>query len=1096
MKSVFRKTLLLVSVGAIGLFFMGGRSSFDRDNVQKPEVFMYKFLDGNRLNCTCASDGEYCDSRRTSASGLEWPRGSNRTSIFTAGYWIAGRHRPSGNLRTANIDYSTEYHSGPFLEGEVYNTTLNDDAAWTSRAGDPRYRLYKVQKNKPEGVDFGNVELDIDPWTEWPGDLGAPYEDLNTNGQWDPGTDIPQFFGDQMMWCVVNDVNRGKHSALGATSPIGLEVQILYFVFNDPGPLGDMMFMRWHVMNKSDADYDSCFFGMWSDPDLGDANDDLPGSDSLLSLGYIYNGDNDDGTATGYGATPPANGFDFFQGPIVEGEPTDTARFNGRLVPGSRNLPASSFVVYTNGSFASIIDPPDASPNYARIAYDYHLGKQGTAGIGITRPDGTPYPTFWFSGDPVAGTGDLPTNFPPGNFDPQDIRVMINTGPYTLAQGDTQEVVGVLLHAQGADRLQSVALLKQVDAIAQNAFDNNFQVPSAPEVPEISVSELDRQIIFNWTVGADETESYRFDDGIVDYRFEGYNFYQGESVNGPWTRIATYDSANGITLIEDFVPNLEAGKAYLTPVQFGEDAGLRRYYVVNQDVIRGVPLVNGRSYYFALTTYAYNWKEGAQDLGLRLALENAKDAVTVTPRGAAISDYVPTTGGDVLPHSRLPDDALIPEVIDPNQITGQTYAVVVDSPATSWSLIRAGSDTLVRSSTEFQGDATSPLVDGVLWKMTSPPAGVRTDDQTPTGWRYDPGFNAWSAGAGRDGAGNFWDASAGNSSIAFPNGQDLGDLGLARSTVPASELRMVEIRFSSTETSQAYRYLNNVPTFPPKPIVDSSFLPYINEKGGGLVYQKDYDVVTVPFTAWEVDPSDGDPTPRRLNVGFTENNDSVWSTDGALYFGLGAINAQWEPTTGTNGALEAIYVFSSDYSGTEDSTYTVNPANGRPINLKNNPVDIYYIVQVRKTNQANFYSDGDRIIATPNYALFPGETFGVETQARVQGVELATVQMGNINVFPNPYFGRNEAEQNQFNRFVTITHLPQVATIRVFTITGEIVRTLNHSDDSTFERWDLRNENGLPVASGVYILYIEIPEAGNRILKLAVIQPEERAARI
>ena len=51
----------------------------------------------------------------------------------------------------------------------------------------------------------------------------------------------------------------------------------------------------------------------WSDPDLGNANDDYVGCDTTLSLGFVYNGDNND--ESGYGAAPPAMGYDFFQGP-------------------------------------------------------------------------------------------------------------------------------------------------------------------------------------------------------------------------------------------------------------------------------------------------------------------------------------------------------------------------------------------------------------------------------------------------------------------------------------------------------------------------------------------------------------------------------------------------------------------------------------------------------------------------------------------------------------------------------------------------------------------------------------------------------------
>ena len=103
--------------------------------------------------------------------------------------------------------------------------------------------------------------------------------------------------------------------------------------------------------------------------------------------------------------------------------------------------------------------------------------------------------------------------------------------------------------------------------------------------------------------------------------------------------------------------------------------------------------------------------------------------------------------------------------------------------------------------------------------------------------------------------------------------------------------------------------------------------------------------------------------------------------------------------------------------------------------------------------------------------------------------------MAKINVFPNPYYGSNKAETNAYQRFVTFSNLPQTATIRIINLAGELVKTINHNNTTGYERWDLRNEVGLPVSSGMYIAFIEVPNAGNRTLKLAIIQPEERPTR-
>ena len=104
---------------------------------------------------------------------------------------------------------------------------------------------------------------------------------------------------------------------------------------------------------------------------------------------------------------------------------------------------------------------------------------------------------------------------------------------------------------------------------------------------------------------------------------------------------------------------------------------------------------------------------------------------------------------------------------------------------------------------------------------------------------------------------------------------------------------------------------------------------------------------------------------------------------------------------------------------------------------------------------------------------------------------LAKEDVKKVNVFPNPYYGVNPEEINKYQRFVTFNHLPAVATIRIFSIAGESVRVINKNNDSQFQRWDLANENGLPVGSGLYIAYIEMGELGNKILKFSVILEQQ-----
>jgi hypothetical protein len=105
---------------------------------------------------------------------------------------------------------------------------------------------------------------------------------------------------------------------------------------------------------------------------------------------------------------------------------------------------------------------------------------------------------------------------------------------------------------------------------------------------------------------------------------------------------------------------------------------------------------------------------------------------------------------------------------------------------------------------------------------------------------------------------------------------------------------------------------------------------------------------------------------------------------------------------------------------------------------------------------------------------------------------LAKDQVEQINVYPNPYYGVNTEELNKYNRFVTFTHLPKNAKVRIFNLAGVLVKNIDKTDDGQFLRWDLANQDGLPVASGLYIAYIDLPDLGTtKILKLAIVQEQQ-----
>jgi hypothetical protein len=102
----------------------------------------------------------------------------------------------------------------------------------------------------------------------------------------------------------------------------------------------------------------------------------------------------------------------------------------------------------------------------------------------------------------------------------------------------------------------------------------------------------------------------------------------------------------------------------------------------------------------------------------------------------------------------------------------------------------------------------------------------------------------------------------------------------------------------------------------------------------------------------------------------------------------------------------------------------------------------------------------------------------------------------NPYVVPNPYVGAASFEPQPFavsgrgDRKIEFRNLPANSTIRIYTITGELVETLKHDGNINkgVVAWDLRNLDNLEVAPGLYIYHVEGPDVGNFIGKFAIIK--------
>lgn len=92
-------------------------------------------------------------------------------------------------------------------------------------------------------------------------------------------------------------------------------------------------------------------------------------------------------------------------------------------------------------------------------------------------------------------------------------------------------------------------------------------------------------------------------------------------------------------------------------------------------------------------------------------------------------------------------------------------------------------------------------------------------------------------------------------------------------------------------------------------------------------------------------------------------------------------------------------------------------------------------------------------------------------------------QLANIRVVPNPYYGYSMYENSRLDNRVKITNLPEQCKITIFNMRGGLVKSIDKDNSSTFQDWNLKNEQGIPIAGGVYIVHIEVPGVGEQVLK-------------
>jgi hypothetical protein len=132
----------------------------------------------------------------------------------------------------------------------------------------------------------------------------------------------------------------------------------------------------------------------------------------------------------------------------------------------------------------------------------------------------------------------------------------------------------------------------------------------------------------------------------------------------------------------------------------------------------------------------------------------------------------------------------------------------------------------------------------------------------------------------------------------------------------------------------------------------------------------------------------------------------------------------------------------------------------------------------------------------------PFYTFSTGNVAAVHTKEAGKRALDLVGITPNPYYATNLYETSQLDQRVRIINLPTRCEVSIYTINGTLVRhftkdemsstALKYDGDypTTFMDWDLKNQSGVPIASGVYLIHVNGFELGETVLKwFGVIKP-------
>jgi hypothetical protein len=892
----------------------------------------------------------------------------------------------------------------------------------------------------------------------------------------------------QESYWVMRDNNDTENSP--GTS-LGLEVEARFIQINDV-LTQDFIFAFYKVRNtlpESQA-LTNCRFGVLADTDIpalvgADFEDD--DSNFIRDLNLAYARDSDNFYASRPDLNPGHLGIKFLRSPSVNGQ--------------ELGLTAWTTFEYGDmpdvGEFYLTEDGPD--PNLGSFASRDH------AQYGYMQPGLFMKPRF-----------------------NRDVAFILSSGDFDLARGDSVEIGVAYIAAPGLE-----SLLSNANAV-QTVFDNNFRIPSPPEAPHVVAVPGNESVTLYWE---DDPSENSLDQLTGKPDFEGYRIYRSET--------------QGRTIIDQ--DGLD--KTWGTPTDNRDRypngfIPLAEYDVVNVPGQLASIVVSHTNQVSDATIFSEGLADGSHPgdaEGVDVSGFFSNDNFQIIFDSDSTFQVLNASQGLFLPYLTDLSTAKGFAVLDPD------WTLLADNPDATHGLYRSGYHIYVTgtfvsiedgSSSPQAGDvfsvdqrfneagrnvglrhhfvdqnkrdAAKHLINGYEYWYTVAAfdrpdlvVGAPTKENLPLNIADTPNDQTVSVIPQEPGAG-LVEAEVDTTFQHVAGNSDVGGFALELIDPTKVTGHRYEISFNDATADKTYSVQDLDAAGQPLILVDEPFYnpasdnarlfdgvrllivdvePGINEEASGQTASAGGD--TLALASWDL-PDPGTILLQDYEIRFDGNvytyTDYHEGTPVTAPFAVFDVTVQPE---------KQITVEIRDSVGDADGTWDVDERfhivntayTGSGAWEGNYPDDYAWRIRLSVNDPNGVVDTGNVFSIVTNKSLTSADRYRFGTKARA--FSPAQNDLAAVRVVPNPFIVTSAFDVSANRHEIHFTRLPEKCKIKIFTITGELVRTIDYdrlTEGVTFARWDLKTEFGSEVAFGVYLYHLDAGTIGTHMGKIAIMR--------